>query len=60
MFASAAASPDPNAVTMDDYAPDTQTWIAAVRQRTGARCVWLLGHSEGGLVALAAAARRSW
>lgn len=56
MFASASAAPDPNAVTVDDYVRDTQAWIAATRQRTGARCVWLLGHSEGGLVALAAAA----
>jgi hypothetical protein len=57
MFASAGAVPDANAVTIDDYARDTHAWVAAARQRTGARCVWLLGHSEGGLVALAAARR---
>jgi pimeloyl-ACP methyl ester carboxylesterase len=59
MFASAAAVPDANAVTVDDYVHDTDGWIAAIRQRTGAHCVWLLGHSEGGLIALATAARQS-
>lgn len=53
MFASAAAAPDPNAVTIADYADDVRAWIGAIRVRTGATCVWLLGHSEGGLVALA-------
>lgn len=56
LFASAAAVPDANAVTMEDYAADTAAWVQAVHGRTGARCVWLAGHSEGGLVALAAAA----
>jgi hypothetical protein len=56
LLASAAAVPDGNAVTLGDYVTDTKSWIAAIRQRTGARCVWLLGHSEGGLVALATAA----
>lgn len=54
MFASAAAIPDPNAVTIDDYATDVHAWVGSIRQRTGAKCVWLLGHSEGGLVALRA------
>lgn len=57
MFASKDAVPDANAVTIDDYVRDTGAWIAAIRQRTGIGCVWLLGHSEGGLVALAAASR---
>ena len=30
-------------------------WATTVRQLTGAPCVWLIGHSEGGLVALVAA-----
>lgn len=55
MFASAGAAADANAVTIDDYARDTHAWIDAIRRRTEAPCVWLLGHSEGGLVALAAA-----
>ncbi|BBK36931.1 alpha/beta hydrolase [Allostella sp. ATCC 35155] len=58
MFGSAAATPDANAVTIADYVADTRSWIAAIRARTGAGCVWLLGHSEGGLVALATAAGR--
>ncbi len=58
MFASASAVPDPNAVTLTDYVQDTDAWIEALRRRTGAGCVWLLGHSEGGLVALATAADR--
>lgn len=58
MFGSRAATPDPNQVTIGGYADDVHAWIAAIRARTGAACVWLLGHSEGGLVALAAAQRR--
>jgi len=55
MFASAAAIPDPNAVTIDDYVADVRAWAGVIRQRSGAPCVWLIGHSEGGLVAMAAA-----
>ncbi len=55
MFGSAGAAADANAVTVADYAADMQAWIAEARRRTGAPCVWLLGHSEGGLVALVAA-----
>lgn len=54
MFASSAATADANAVTIADYADDVRSWISTIRERTSARCVWLLGHSEGGLVALAA------
>lgn len=55
MFGSAAATPDANAVTIPDYVADVQAWTTVVRQRTKASCIWLLGHSEGGLVAMAAA-----
>jgi hypothetical protein len=55
LFTSASAAPDPNAVTIRDYAADVQVWIEQIRMRTGANDIWLLGHSEGGLVALAAA-----
>jgi pimeloyl-ACP methyl ester carboxylesterase len=55
MFGSKAAIPDPNKVTIGDYASDARTWVAAIRKQTGANCVWLLGHSEGALIALAAA-----
>src|ERR1700733_15432573 len=55
MFGSAAAVPDANAVTINDYVADIQAWSRVIRERTKAPCVWLLGHSEGGLVAMAAA-----
>lgn len=51
MFGSEAAVADANAVTIPDYVADT----AALRAATGVPCVWLIGHSEGGLIALAAA-----
>lgn len=55
MFGSHAAVPDANDVKIADYAGDVRSWIAVIRKRTGAPCVWVLGHSEGGLVALVAA-----
>jgi pimeloyl-ACP methyl ester carboxylesterase len=55
MFASKAAVADANAVTIADYVTDTASWVGAARTATGAECIWLLGHSEGGIVALAAA-----
>ena len=55
MFSSAKAIPDPNDVTMEAYAEDVHAWVAAIRKAIGAPCVWVLGHSEGGLVALVAA-----
>jgi pimeloyl-ACP methyl ester carboxylesterase len=55
MFGSKSAIADPNKVTIGDYATDAHSWVAAIQKRTGARCVWVLGHSEGALVALAAA-----
>lgn len=54
MFGSKAAIPDPNKVTIGEYANDVHSWVRAIAARTGARCVWVLGHSEGSLVALAA------
>lgn len=55
MFGSKAAIPVPDAVTIANYAADAHKWADALRKRSGRRCVWLLGHSEGGLIALAAA-----
>jgi pimeloyl-ACP methyl ester carboxylesterase len=52
---SAGATTDGNAVTIPDYVTDVNAWITVIQQRTKKSCVWLLGHSEGGLVALAAA-----
>jgi uncharacterized protein len=59
MFGSRAAVADGNAVTINDYVTDTESWIATIRKQTAVSCVWLLGHSEGGLVALAAAQKAS-
>jgi len=59
MYASATAVKDPNAVTIPDYVADVNAWVAVLRKQTGATCVWVLGHSEGGLVALATAAEDS-
>lgn len=54
--ASAAAVTNGNDVTIADYVQDTRNWIASTQKQTGAHCVWLLGHSEGGLIALVTAA----
>ncbi|WP_251566999.1 alpha/beta hydrolase [Erythrobacter sp. 3-20A1M] len=56
MFGSSAAG-SPEDVTIGAYAADTRSWIDAIREETGAGCVWLLGHSEGGLIALSSAAQ---
>ncbi|HUO02821.1 MAG TPA: alpha/beta hydrolase, partial [Rhizomicrobium sp.] len=37
------------------YADDAKLWAAELRQQTGRRCVWILGHSEGALIAELAA-----
>lgn len=55
MFGSAAAVTDANAVTIADYVSDIEAWVKVIQATTNKKCVWLLGHSEGGLVALAAA-----
>ena len=55
MFGSKAAVADPNKVTIGGYASDVHNWVDAIRKQSGAKCVWVLGHSEGALVALAAA-----
>lgn len=54
MFASASAVPDANAVTVQDYVDDVRAWIAVLKREVPTAAVWLLGHSEGGVVALAA------
>ena len=54
MFGSRAAVADPNAVTIDDYVLDLHAWRAALRREGFIQSPWLLGHSEGGLVGLAA------
>lgn len=57
MFGSATAG-DPNAVTVEKYVEDYHAWIDAVRTQTRRKCIFLLGHSEGALMASAAAVGR--
>lgn len=57
-FSSANAG-DPNAVSVDLYAEDYVNWAAKLSSDAGQDCIWLLGHSEGGLMVLAAAAKDS-
>jgi pimeloyl-ACP methyl ester carboxylesterase len=42
-------------VSLAAYRADTEAWIASLREATGADCVWLIGHSEGGVLAIDAA-----
>jgi pimeloyl-ACP methyl ester carboxylesterase len=53
--ASAGAMTTEDALRIQTYGDDARAWAAALRERTSARCVWLLGHSEGTLHALIAA-----
>ena len=55
LLGSKAAVADGNVVTIADYAADVHNWAAVAAKRQAVDCVWLLGHSEGGLIALAAA-----
>lgn len=59
MFGSKGAIADANKVTIADYARDAHEWAKVAKVKTGAPCAWLLGHSEGGLVALAAGQDKS-
>lgn len=52
-YGSAAAIGDPNNATIAAYAQDTLGWVQNASSL--APCVWIAGHSEGGLVALVAA-----
>ena len=55
LSASASAVADANAVTIGDYVEDVRAWLEVLKREVPGASVWLLGHSEGGLVALAAA-----
>ncbi|WP_430392275.1 alpha/beta hydrolase [Dyella sp. 20L07] len=57
MFGSASPGLDANKITIDDYADDVDAWVQQLRKTSGNSCVWLLGHSEGALVAEVAATR---
>lgn len=51
---SAAAAPNESTLRFDDLARDARAWAADAAHRTGQSCAWLIGHSEGATVALAA------
>jgi len=53
--ASAAAAPREEELRIQNYADDARAWARALKSQTQARCVWLLGHSEGTMHALMAA-----
>lgn len=53
--ASAAAGLSEADLRFDHYVADARAWAADLAGRTGRDCVWLIGHSEGGLIAQAAA-----
>lgn len=61
LFGSQGAIADPNAVTIAAYGDDLVAWTKALLDRLpapdGGRSIIPVGHSEGGLVALAAMAR---
>ncbi len=54
---SAAAGPAEADLRFSAYAEDARAWAAETAARTGRPCAWLIGHSEGALVALAAIAQ---
>ncbi|MBY6152821.1 lysophospholipase [Vannielia litorea] len=55
LFGSKAAISDPEAVTVEAYGEDVAHWATELAKRMDQSCVWLAGHSEGGLVSLATA-----
>ncbi|GBF58155.1 esterase EstD [Candidatus Phycosocius bacilliformis] len=59
MFSSASGGVDPNAVSLEVYGRDMRAWINEMAPQSASNCVWLIGHSEGGLVAIATAAESS-
>lgn len=52
---SRAAALDETALTFDRLVDDARAWVSETASRTGRPCVWLIGHSEGGLIAQSAA-----
>ena len=52
---SAAAMVAEQDLRFDTYADDARGWATELKRQTGAKCVWLAGHSEGALLAEVAA-----
>lgn len=53
--ASAAAATSEADMRFDHYIDDAEAWAAEAASQTGLPCAWLIGHSEGALIALAVA-----
>lgn len=51
---SAAAATAEADLRFDTYVTDAKAWAAEAAHRSGLPCSWLVGHSEGALIALAA------
>jgi hypothetical protein len=56
---SAAAMRSESELRIETYASDVRAWAAELKKRTGAPCIWLVGHSEGALIATMAAGSNS-
>ncbi|MBV9994102.1 MAG: alpha/beta fold hydrolase [Caulobacteraceae bacterium] len=52
-YASAAAG-DANSATVEKMGRDVHAWAGALTAQLGISCIWVAGHSEGGVVAIAA------
>ena len=52
LFGSSAAAADADNLRMTDLADDVRAWRLEAKKRSSAQCAWLIGHSEGSLVAL--------
>lgn len=52
---SAPAALPADQMTVNVRADDVRLLVSELKARVGARCVWLVGHSEGGLIAILAA-----
>ncbi|WP_158090257.1 alpha/beta hydrolase [Kiloniella majae] len=52
LYGSSSATENPNNVTVNDYVEDIIDWISLIKEKLGCKNIWLLGHSEGGLIAL--------
>ena len=53
---SASAGVPEDQLRFENLVEDARAWAAFLRQETGQPCVWLVGHSEGALIAQAVAA----
>ncbi len=53
--ASRAAGLEEASLRFDDLVSDARNWAEETRMRTSQPCVWLIGHSEGALIAQLAA-----